>query len=294
MKFLVCSDLHLRPTAPISRKDDYGAACLRKLKQLVDYSNSANIPIILPGDIGDRHEMPIWYLNKVISILSQCDDEILAIYGNHDLKNHSQDLEMDTALWNMTKAGYIFTPQITAECYYNRDSYIHLTNFGQTPTKPRPGKYNILVIHTSVFKDEVPFYMPDADTPETLEAKYPGYDLYLTGDIHIPCITDKVINTGSMMRSTIAQKDHKPCFVEVDTVTNEKIIHYFEIEEDVWRTDFVTSKEDSFSEGLQELSETLAARDEKLSYKEVAVELLKEKELLKRRMLGIMEGYNAS
>jgi len=174
MKFLVCSDLHLRPTATISRKDDYGAACLRKLKQLVDYSNSANIPIILPGDIGDRYEVPPWLLNRVMNICKQALQGIFVIYGNHDQKNHNQDLEMDTSLWTLIRSGAVYN----SEQYSPRhsDVYFNFTNFGQTPTKPRPGKYNILVIHTPVFKDEVPFYMPDADTPGTLEAKYPGYD----------------------------------------------------------------------------------------------------------------------
>ena len=39
MKLVYLSDLHLRPTAPINRKDDYVEEQFRKLDFVIDYAN---------------------------------------------------------------------------------------------------------------------------------------------------------------------------------------------------------------------------------------------------------------
>ena len=291
MKLLVAADLHLTHKTPLGRKDNYAETCLGKLKQLVDYANIDETSIIITGDMFDQPNSPIWFVNKIIAVLKECKSTIYAIAGNHDLKYHVLDNIRESSLWNLLLSRVILIPMpegmflfygVAANfCNYGEEQFV-------APT-PVEGSKNILVLHTPVF-DVVPFYMPNADTPESLEKKYPGYDYYLVGDIHQSLITDKVINPGSMMRMTRAQKEHKPCFVELDTDTGEKTIHYFQIEEDVWKTDFVAEVEDGFSEGLQELSEVLVARGEKLSYKDTVTTLAGNEEI-KLKFMKIMEEY---
>ena len=291
MKLFVAADLHLTHKTPLGRKDNYAETCLGKLEQLVNYANIDETDIIITGDIFDHPGNPIWFVNRVIAVLKECKSTIYAIAGNHDLKYHALENLKESSLWNLHLAKVITLPVPESE-WIGNNVYADLCNYGEEDNldfTPREGSKNLLVLHTPVF-DVVPFYMPNADTPESLENKYPGYDYYLTGDIHQSLITDKVINPGSMMRMTRAQKEHKPCFVELDTDTGEKTIHYFQIEEDVWKTDFVAEVEDGFSEGLQELSEVLVARGEKLSYKDTVTTLAGNEEI-KLKFMKIMEGY---
>ena len=291
MKLLVAADLHLTHKTPLGRKDNYAEACLGKLKQLVDYANIDETDIIITGDVFDQPNTSIWFVNRVIAVLKECKSTIYVIAGNHDLKYHVLDNIRESSLWNLLLSRVILIPMpesmflfygVAANfCNYGEEQFV-------APTLVE-GVKNILILLTPVF-DVVPFYMPNADTPESLEKKFPGYDYYLTGDIHQSLITAKVINPGSMMRMTRARKEHKPCFVELDTDTGEKTIHYFQIEEDVWKTDFVAEVEDGFSEGLQELSEVLVARGEKLSYKDTVTTLAGNEEI-KLKFMKIMEGY---
>ena len=291
MKLLVAADLHLTHKTPFGRKDNYAETCLGKLEQLVDYANVDETDIIITGDMFDQPNNTIWFVNRVIAVLKECKSTIYAIAGNHDLKYHVLDNLKESSLWNLLLARVI-TLSVPESEWIGNNVYANFCNYGEewfaAPT-PVEGVKNLLILHTPVF-GEVPFYMPNADTPESLEKKYPGYDYYLVGDIHQSLITDKVINPGSMMRMTRAQKEHKPCFVELDTDTGEKTIHYFQIEEDVWKTDFVAEVEDGFSEGLQELSEVLVARGEKLSYKDTVTTLAGNEEI-KLKFMKIMEGY---
>ena len=288
MKLLIAADLHLTHKTPLGRKDNYAETCLSKLKQLVDCANVDETDIIITGDMFDQPSNPIWFVNRVIAVLKECKSTIYVIAGNHDLKYHVLENLKESSLWNLIEAGAVaISPR---ECNLFYGAAAKFCNFGELPESPPiEGVKNLLILHTPVF-DVVPFYMPNADTAESLEKKYSGYDYYLTVDIHIPVITDKVINPGSMMRMTRAQKEHKPCFVELDPDTGEKTIHYFQIEEDVWKTDFVAEVEDGFSEGLQELSEVLVARGEKLSYKDTVTTLAGNEEI-KLKFMKIMEEY---
>lgn len=295
MKLTIAADLHLRATTPISRTDNYAETTLRKLQQLIDHCNEKQSKLLIAGDIFDKPDVPIWYLNSVIQIFNALKTNCYAIAGNHDLKFHSIENIKESALWTLSKSSTV--DLVTSYNYktpWTLDTQVllHPYHFGQeVATLPKLGYYNILMLHLPIFEKEIPFYMKDAKLAGQLVADYPGFDLYITGDIHIPCITDLVINPGSMLRSSKAQKEHKPCFVDVDTSTREMTVNHFDIEEDVWRLDFDSPTDDSFSSDLEELSQVLVARDEKLSYKEVVLEM-SGTDNIKKRFMGIIDGYN--
>ena len=295
MKLTCLSDIHLRHTNPISRSDKYVKTCLRKLEQVVSHCNNRGSTLLIGGDIFDKPDNPIWFVNRVIDILNRSEVEIYAIAGNHDLKYHNLENLKESSLWTLGEA--VHNLALIDKCNNlmldgKFEIFLHAFSFGLEPSYViRPDSYNILMLHTPIFEKEVPWFMSDAMTADQLVAKYPGFDLYVTGDVHVQCITNKVINTGSMMRSTKAQKDHKPCFVTVDTETGKKEITYFEIEQDVWKLDFEEPVDDSFSADLNELSQVLLARGEKLCYKDVAIELAKDNTKHQQRLMEIFDGY---
>lgn len=294
MKLTCLSDVHLRHTNPISRSDNYAETCLRKLEQVVAFCNTRGSTLLIGGDIFDKPDNPIWFVNRVIDILNELEHPAYAIAGNHDLKYHNVENLQESSLWTLGEAvDNLYLTHTYQPLGHN--IRLHPYPFGVEPgSDPTEGHYNILMLHTPIFENEVPWFMPDAMTADQLVAKYPGFDLYCVGDIHQTCITDKVINTGSMMRSTKAQKEHRPCFVTVDTETGEKEITYFEIEQDVWKLDFEAPADESFSADLNELSEVLLARGEKLCYKDVAIELAKDNTKHQQRLMEIFDGYEKS
>lgn len=292
MKLTCLSDPHLRHTNPISRSDNYAETCLRKLEQIVAFCNNRGSTLLIGGDIFDKPDNPIWFVNRVIEVLNELESSTYVIAGNHDLKYHNVENLKESSLWTLGEAvDNLYLTHTYQPLGHN--IRLHPYPFGIEPdSAPTEGRYNILMLHTPIFEKEVPWFMSDAMTADQLVAKYPGFDLYVSGDIHQTCITDKVINTGSMMRSTKAQKEHKPCFVTVDTETGEKEITYFDIEEDVWKLEFEAPVDDSFSADLNELSEVLLARGEKLCYKDVAIELAKDNTKHQQRLMEIFDGYS--
>ena len=292
MLITIISDLHLRHTNPISRSDNYAETCLSKLEQVVSHCNKTGSTLLISGDLWDKPDNPIWFVNRVIEVFNELEPSAYVIAGNHDLKFHNIENLKESSLWTLGEAVDNLYLTHTLQPLGSKVR-LHPYPFGVEPdSEPAPGYYNILMLHTPIFEKEVPWFMSDAMTADQLVAKYPGFDLYCVGDIHQTCITDKVINTGSMMRSTKAQKEHRPCFVTVDTETGEKEITYFEIEQDVWKLDFEAPADESFSADLNELSEVLLARGEKLCYKDVAIELAKDNTKHQQRLMEIFDGYS--
>lgn len=273
MKLVYLSDLHLRPTAPINRKDDYVEEQFRKLDFVIDYANDLGAEIVIGGDVFDRAaNHPSWFVNRVLGRFARARSLISIIPGNHDLLGHSL-----TNYKNNTIAVFDFTERIYVhwESYSESDgvSNIAYTPFGCIPCDPAQGSKNILVLHEPVFEDTVPFYMPDALTVEQLEAKYPGYDLYLAGDIHIPCQKSKTLVSGSMMRMTIAQKEHRPRFYVIDSETLETETVYIPINEDVWADTTEVVEDEGFKAELKDLALAMEERGENLDYPAVVEKL---------------------
>ncbi len=99
---------------------------------------------------------------------------------------------------------------------------------------PVKGRVNVLLGHVSVF-GQIPFYWKgDGYTPKTLKEKYPGFDLYLCGDIHDPLVSDNVVVSGSMMRMDIGQLNHTPRYYKVDLAPVKIIPVFYSLESEVF------------------------------------------------------------
>lgn len=276
MKIININDLHLRPTAPLNRKDDYVEAQFRKLDYIIDYVNKVDGMLVIGGDVFDRAiNHPSWFLNRVMGAFLMCDEPIHIIPGNHDLLGHNLEKFGDNTLSLLTYAlvwgGVYHDIQFAA----TDNTLLTFVPFGADTehVRPRPGAKNILVVHEPVFEDTVPFYMPDALTVDQLEAKYPGFDLYIAGDIHIPCQKSKTLVSGSMMRMTTAQKDHRPQFFVIDSETLEVTVEYLPIEQDVWKLESEVVVDDGFKAELKDLAIAMSERGEMLDYSAVCERL---------------------
>lgn len=266
MKLITISDIHIRPTAPINRKDDYVEAQFRKLRQVIDYANSVGAPILSAGDLLDKPTIPYWLFNRLVKELRRLEQNFIYIPGNHDTPGHNPDKLNESAIPALYSAQAIGIWPLGT---WNLDDSTTLTSvpFGrEVPACPVNNLYNILMLHEPVYEKTVPFFMTDGLTIKGLEKKYPGYDLYLAGDIHQSAVASKTIVSGSMMREKISQKEHKPRFYEIDTISGIVTPHFFEIEEDVWSDVIEIADDDSYKAELRELAETMLARDERLDY----------------------------
>lgn len=267
MKLVYISDLHLRPTAPINRKDDYVETQFSKLDFLIDKTNEVDGVLVIGGDVFDRAcNHPSWFVNRVIVAFSRANRGCSVIPGNHDLIGHSMETLASNTLYTLSLAQNVYVPS-EVECDGYKATAVTLVPFGcQVPAPVKERKYNIVVMHEPVFENSVPFYMKDGVTVAELEAKYPGYDLYLVGDIHIPCQKSKTLVSGSMMRMTSVQKEQKPRFYIIDTETLDVETVFFPIEDDVWKLELEVETSSEFKEELKDLAQALADSSDGIDY----------------------------
>ena len=271
MKLVIMNDIHIRPTAPINRKDDYVEAQFRKLRQMIDYSNSLCARMLIGGDLLDKPTVPYWLLNRLITELRRHEREIYVVPGNHDLVGNNYELVNQCSLKTLSESSVIDLFELPTLAFLGNEGgkpvYVSAWPFGTAPTEPVPEDVRaILLLHFPVFESSVPFYFKDALTVEQLEAKYPGYDRIITGDIHEVAVKSKTIVTGSMMRMTIAQRDYKPRFYVLDTIENTVEPVFFDIETDVWRDVTEQVADEEYKEALTELADAMRERDERLDY----------------------------
>ena len=236
MRIIYQGDLHLRSTVPVNRIDAYGEAQFNKLRQLVGFANDRDATLMLGGDIFDTYKVAPEIVNKANEILMGSNYDIVAVVGQHDIPYHVVDL-MKSPVQSLVDSGAIPTVGIGDSFLVDDDVLVHFCSWEQEVSDPIPGKFNILLGHISVFKGAVPFYWKgEGYTPKTLKEKYPGFQLYLCGDIHEPVVEDNVIVSGPMMRMSINHINYKPRCYLIDTDTMNITPLYYQIEEDVFNT----------------------------------------------------------
>jgi DNA repair exonuclease SbcCD nuclease subunit len=85
-KFIYCSDLHFGAT-PISRKDNYNEAILKKLIYIFQLARKNNCTILFGGDLVDTPKIKLYDLNNLMKVFIEFSDvPFYAIMGNegHD------------------------------------------------------------------------------------------------------------------------------------------------------------------------------------------------------------------
>jgi len=237
MKFIACSDFHITDNRPKSRLDtDYFQTCCDKVDQIYAHAVAHDIGWVLQaGDFFDSHRASDFLKQRMIEILLYYKNKhgitTLVIFGQHDLRFHNSDIK-NTPLKVLEKAGaVVILKQESAFCIHSNDTVVSVygASWNEEPVTPfDPNAINVLVTHRMVIKDKLWEQQEDATFVNNLFRQFP-HTYILTGDNHqhfmssvSPKGKDKrfAINCGSLMRSSIIQTAHKPCFYVVDTAAN--------------------------------------------------------------------------
>jgi len=231
MKIIYQGDMHLRDGRPINRTDDYFDAEFRKLVQLNYYVLKYDAMLLLGGDLFDTHKVSHRLVNRVLDSFLSDNIKGYTVLGQHDVPYHDVDL-MKSPVGILHQAGVLEVLEIYKA--FEENVVVHPASWEQTPTPPWKDSYNIFLGHVSVFKKIPHYWTGEGYTPKTLKEKYPGYDLYLCGDIHEPLVDGNVVVSGSMMRQNINQINERPRCYLIDTETGDIEPQYYVVDEDVF------------------------------------------------------------
>jgi len=106
---VAATDFHYTRVNPRSRSDDYGAAVLRKLQELIETAESVGaVAVAIPGDLFDRKgQVTVEETADVAEVLAATKLPILGIMGNHDQIGYRVDSLPKTGYGVLVKAGLL-------------------------------------------------------------------------------------------------------------------------------------------------------------------------------------------
>jgi hypothetical protein len=218
---LICTaDMHLHWKTPAGRKDKFIDAQWRKVKFIADLQKKYDCAVANAGDTLDT-----WKSDKdslMLEMISMASDHLptpfYTIYGQHEMPSHSMENTSRSPLnlLSKTRAGTII---IIPNGGYERYRGYKIYGAGYGYNKKINGNPNtILLTHQMVWKGEEPYpgAPPEGNVDRVMES-YPGHRLIVSGDNHVDFFRRSgyrtLINPGSMMRRTKAQKWWKPSVV---------------------------------------------------------------------------------
>lgn len=189
---IILGDLHLREDQPTCRTDNYWSTQWKKLYFIKRLQQAHECPVLQPGDFFD-HWKPSPRL--IAKTFLEMPDNIWAVYGNHDLPQHSIELRDKCGLYALAAGA---PEKITIPVDAER----------------RIANRRVLMLHTPVYEHEVPPWHIGALSAKRMFELYPEFDLIVTGDVHDRFIVSYkgrlLVNAGSMTRMTADQINHIP------------------------------------------------------------------------------------
>lgn len=195
-------DMHLKATQPVSRKDDFPIAILRKIEHVAANVNVNKFgTFILLGDVFDSPITSLPYLATVINTFKKIADKGITAYtiaGNHDLKNNRMDSLQSTALGILLSTGYLKLAPRELEI---GNTIFRCYNYPEELDTKQTDKYEVCVAHR--YYD----FGLAWDSLHEDDVKRLNYDAMVLGHLHIPCDTEVIGNTilyrpGSLSRNT--------------------------------------------------------------------------------------------
>lgn len=195
-------DTHLKATQPVSRKDDFPIAILRKIEHVAANVNVNKFgTFILLGDVFDSPITSLPYLATVINTFKKIADKGITAYtivGNHDLKNNRMDSLQSTALGILLSTGYLKLAPRELEI---GNTLFRCYNYPEELEAKQTDKYEVCVAHR--YYD----FGLAWDSLHEDDVKRLNYDAMVLGHLHVPCDTEVIGNTilyrpGSLSRNT--------------------------------------------------------------------------------------------
>lgn len=251
---VLTSDWHLSHRPPIARsaEPDWYAVQERYINELFKVSHSySHIPIIIAGDVFDRWDSPAELINFAIRTLGK-GESIFTIPGQHDLPNHRYDELKRSAYWTLVIAEAIINLEPQKSHRMSTDYTITSCPWGvDIPQATKSDtKIQLAVVHGYCWYKEQSY--PGAPEDKHIHMRAAelldkGYNAAVFGDNHKGFIFRdrrngiQVINSGTLMRRTISERDYKP-MVGLLMSDGEIKTHYLDCSEDK----FVEATEEEF------------------------------------------------
>jgi DNA repair exonuclease SbcCD nuclease subunit len=206
--FLLIGDPHLDSKTPLARIDNYRETTINKLRSLLQLAIDKKVrAVITTGDVFNRYDVPISYLNEVVHILREYrfnGIEVYSIIGNHDIPRNNMDYFKNTPLSLLFKSGLV--KKIGSgkdDRLVIGETVVYGLNYKEKLSEietPRDGYLNkILVMHYAT-ENTVP-----ADNVPLVDLE--SFDIVFAGHDHMyyePIITEdlEVYRPGSFTRRT--------------------------------------------------------------------------------------------
>lgn len=224
MKILCLPDLHLTDSRPKERIDDYTEALKNKFLFIIETAKKNCDLILQPGDFMDSPSVSYDFLCWLIYYIKYCDIPIITTTGQHDLRYRNFH---NISLRTLSYACDNFIILGDQNKYKKIDHKHNVTVYASPFNKEIPQiektlkkQFNILITHRMIVQEKIWEGQTGAES-SNLFLRNNKFDLIVSGDNHQGFIQSHkgryLINCGSMMRSTIAQVDHKPFVVLFDT-----------------------------------------------------------------------------
>lgn len=236
MKFLLTGDWHISDKTPVNRTDDYVDALKNKVGYILNFATDNFISAILqPGDLFDVHNASYDIVEWMIRLFHSRNFNvpIIGCLGQHDQRYHKQGNKNTAsgcfyaAVDNLgSKVISNDKPIVYIEQYTKTPIHIYGASFGEDiPKIENPSAFNILVTHRMITKGG-PLWEGQEGNTEALDLlKSTKFRLIVSGDNHNAFKEAYrmryLVNCGSLMRSKIDQKNHKPIMYVYNTETNE-------------------------------------------------------------------------
>jgi DNA repair protein SbcD/Mre11 len=236
MKILCTGDWHIRATNPRYRIDSYSETMMEKLKWIFALAKEKGCSIILqPGDFFDSPDQSNKVEIELIKLLRDSYCPVSTVLGQHDCKFRNRN---NVAL---QKFGVDNLVNIASDIPYSLNT-VHIYGASweeEIPTVNDKNAKNILITHRMITQDG-PLWHDQQDyiTAKEMLRKYADFDTIVSGDNHqsfmATSTTEKkqgsvLLNCGSLMRTTIAQREHRPCVYIYDVDLHSYKQHFIPI-----------------------------------------------------------------
>lgn len=192
------SDWHLREDQPVSRTDDFEEAQWNKIDQVASLQRKFNCPVFHAGDLF-HHWKPSPYL--LAKSKQHLPKDFWTIYGQHDLPQHNFELRNKSGINDLEVSNFATVPD---GGNWGQDPKTHIEIKGR----------KVVMIHRFVWDGEkIPWPGCEELTARQVLAKYPEFDLIVTGDHHKPFTQALkgrlLVNCGCLTRQEASYANHK-------------------------------------------------------------------------------------
>ncbi len=233
-KLLVTGDWHIRAQNPRYRLGNYAEDQINKIDWIYDLANNESCDAILQaGDMLDNHTIPNNLLTEYIYNLAEIP--IYTVHGQHSLRFRQKG---NTSLDVIAASGSVtILNEDPLQFKVKKETIsIYGTSFNEKiPEVKSEDDINILVIHRMVI-DSKKIWEGQTDyiTAKALLLKHDAYDLIISGDNHTSFkygekLGMMLLNCGSLMRTTTAQRDHKPIVYIINCDDGVVTEHYIPV-----------------------------------------------------------------